>query len=381
MSDSFGADPLGADPVALASDLVAVDSVSRVSSAPVCDVVERFMERHDFEIERLTYRDDEGVRKDSVIGKKGRGAGGLAFYSHVDTVPGEGWSTDPHSPVLRDDRLIGLGSCDMKGPLAATLCATAALRDDQLERAVYVAATADEEISGRGAQQIDRESELYNAELPRCGVIAEPTRMVPVYAHKGGARVIVTAHGRAAHTSTDRGVSANLLIAPFLAEVAELAETFRTDESFWNRDFDPPTIGFNMVFTDFGTRPNVSAPKAVCTVAFRPMPGDRTQDVIEMVSERARAHGLEVDARAGTPFSVAPDSEVVRTALAASGAERARTVPYGTDAHAFKERVQLVVMGPGDIAQAHTDGEWIELTQLHHAVDVYRRMVQEVCQS
>ena len=71
---------------------------------------------------------------------------------------------------------------------------------------------------------------------------------------------------------------------------------------------------------------------------------------------------------------------MVRTALAATGAERARTVPYGTDAHAFKERVQFVVMGPGDIAQAHTDGEWIELAQLHRAVDVYRRMVQEVCQ-
>ena len=375
------ADAVGADPVALTKDLVAVDSVSRVSSAPVCDVVEDFMQRHGFEIERLSYRDDTGVRKDSVIGKKGRGAGGLAFYSHVDTVPGDGWSSDPHSPVVRDERLIGLGSCDMKGPLAATLCATAALRDEHLERAVYVAATADEEISGRGARQIDGESALYNAELPRCGVIAEPTSMVPVYAHKGGARVIVTAHGRAAHTSTGRGVSANLLMAPFLAELPGLAETFRTDESFWNRDFDPPTNGFNVVYTDFGTRPNVSAPKAVCTVSFRPAPGDRTQDVLDMVSERARAHGLEVEAHAGTPFQVDPDSEVVRTALAATGADRARTVPYGTDAHAFKERVQLVVMGPGDIAQAHTDGEWIELAQLHRAVDVYRRMVQEVCQA
>ena len=74
-------------------------------------------------------------------------------------------------------------------------------------------------------------------------------------------------------------------------------------------------------------------------------------------------------------------TEVVRTALAATGAERARTVPYGTDAHAFKQRVQLVVMGPGDIAQAHTDGEWIELAQLRRAVDVYRRMVQAVCEA
>ncbi len=367
------------DPVALAKDLIAVESVSRVSSTPVCDVVASFMSHHDFEIERLSYLDSEGVRKDSVIGKKGSGAGGLAFYSHIDTVPGEGWSTNPLNPVQTNDRLIGLGSCDMKGPLAATLCATADLKHDQLDRAVYVAATADEEISGGGALQINLESQLYNAELPRFGVIAEPTSMVPVYAHKGSARVVVTAHGRAAHTSTDSGISATMIIAPFLSEVAELAKIFRTDESFWNRDFDPPTNGFNMVFTDFGTRPNVTAPKAVCTVSFRSMPEDRTEDVIAMVNEKARSHNLDVELRTIAPFYVDPNSEVVQLSVATSGALGAKTVPYGTDAHAFKDRVQLVVMGPGNIAQAHTDGEWIELSQLEHAVSVYARMVQEVC--
>ena len=62
-------------PVALAKDLIAVESVSRVSSTPVCDVVASFKSHHDFEIERLSYLDSEGVRKDSVIGKKGSGAG------------------------------------------------------------------------------------------------------------------------------------------------------------------------------------------------------------------------------------------------------------------------------------------------------------------
>ena len=204
--------------------------------------------------------------------------------------------------------------------------------------------------------------------------------MFPVYAHKGGARVTVTAHGHAAHTSTDRGISANLLMAPFMADIAKLGEKFRTDESFWNHDFDPPTNGFNVVYTDFGTRPNVSAPKAVCTISFRPMPDDRTPDVIEMISQCAREHSLDITSHAGTPFRVDPESEVVQFALNATGATQARTVPYGTDAHNFKERVQLVVMGPGDIAQAHTDGEWIELAQLHHAVHVYKRMVHEVCQ-
>ena len=65
--------------------------------------------------------------------------------------------------------------------------------------------------------------------------------MTPVYAHKGFGRFLVTARGRAAHSSTGKGISANFLIAPFLAEMAELAERLNQDESFMNHEFDPPT--------------------------------------------------------------------------------------------------------------------------------------------
>ena len=160
------ADLLESDPVSLAQDLVAVDSVSRISSSAVCDVVEHFMERHGFEIERLTYRDDAGVRKDSVIGKKGSGSRGLAFYSHVDTVPRDEWSTNPHSPVVKNDRLIGLGSCDMKGPLACTMIAAAHVDASILKKPLVIVATADEEVGGGGAHQVAEESRIINKVCP-----------------------------------------------------------------------------------------------------------------------------------------------------------------------------------------------------------------------
>jgi acetylornithine deacetylase len=76
--------------------------------------------------------------------------------------------------------------------------------------------------------------------------------MRPVYAHKGGVRLKVTAYGVAAHTSTDKGISANFLIAPFLAEMAELNTLVKSEARFQNNEFDPPTNGFNLVLSDLG---------------------------------------------------------------------------------------------------------------------------------
>ena len=247
------------DPVSLTRDLVAIKSVSRWSNARVSGLVEEWFREHGFEIERLDYVDENGETKVSIVGRKGRGTGGLAFFSHTDTVPGQEEDWDPYDPVVGDGRISGRGSCDMKGPLAATMAAAASVDPGELEQPVLVMATADEEVGGGGAKQVVRESRFFSETQPRYAVVAEPTELWPVYAHKGGVLVMATARGEAAHTSTDLGTSANFLIAPFLAEMAELAKDVKRNPRYRNADFDPPTNGFNMVFDDGGTRPNVSA--------------------------------------------------------------------------------------------------------------------------
>ena len=254
-------------------------------------------------------------------------------------------SGDPFDPVIQDGRLFGRGSCDMKGPMAATITAGAQINAADLKKPLYIVITADEEVSGGGARQVAEESEFFKAERPKHGVIAEPTRLTPVYAHKGGGRVFVTAKGRAAHTSTDKGVSANFLIAPFLAEMAELAQLFKTDESFMNKEFNPPTNGFNMVLDDGGCRPNVAAAKTTCTLSFRPMPNDRSDDVITMITETAEKYGLEATSHKGTPFYVSPDAEIVpsgnkshRCSEAGNGAIRHRCTRFQTSTTACYSR-------------------------------------------
>ena len=367
------------DVLQLSKDIVAINSVSRWSNAEVSDLLESTLKQCSFEVERLEFVDGNGERKVSLVAKKGEGRGGFGLFSHSDTVPGNEWAWDAFSPVVQDGRLIGRGSCDMKGPLAATIVAGASIDERDLQKPVFIVITADEEISGQGARQVTEESALFNAARLQYGVIAEPTQLIPVYAHKGGASVTVTAHGKSAHTSTDEGISANFLIAPFLAEMAELAQRFRTDEAFMNRDFDPPTNGFNLVLDDGGCKLNVTAEKTICCIGLRTMPSDRSDDVIAMVTERATKYGFDVGSRKIEPFVVPPDTEIVQAGLRATGATKPGTVPFGTDAHVFKDHLQLVILGPGNIAQAHTIGEWIEVAQLTEAVGVYRRMIEMLC--
>jgi acetylornithine deacetylase len=366
------------DVVSLTQALIAIPSPSATTNAPISDYLKQVLTAADFTVEELAY-DDNGERKVSLVAVKGSGEGGFGFFSHSDTVPGAAGPWEPYIPWMQDGRLIGRGACDMKGPLAATIVAAAAVPAAGLRHPLYVVVTADEEVGYGGAKQVAAESQLLAGRWPTHGVVAEPTRLRPVYAHKGGRRVTVTAHGVAAHTSTDRGISANFLIAPFLAEMAELAKLFKTEERFLNRAFDPPTNGFNMVLNDGGTAGNVTAAETVCTLGFRPMPGDASEEALNLILDAAARHNLSVDTYGNPPFTVEPDAEIVQAALAASGRAAAETVPFGTEAVIFDRFTQLVVLGPGDIAQAHTIGEWIDVAQLQEAVEVYGRLIQRFC--
>ncbi|MBI4536816.1 MAG: M20/M25/M40 family metallo-hydrolase [candidate division NC10 bacterium] len=368
---------MGLDVTVLARELLAIESEVHHSNAAVSAHLESVMRGLGFEVERLAY-DSDGMEKVSLVGKLGAGEGGLGFFGHSDTVPGgDGWL--PYRPEIRDGRLYGRGSSDMKGAVAGMLAAVARVDAARLRRPVFVGVTADEENGHVGARFVIQTSRLLRNAWPAYCVVGEPTELTPVYAHKGAHRITVTARGIAAHTSTDRGVSANFLMAPFLAEMAELQKVFQTEERFMSREFSPATNGFNMVLDDGGCRPNVTAAKTVCTLSLRSMPDANAEEAVQLILDKAKAYGFEVETRAIAAFYTSPDAEVVRVACQVTGVDRAVTVPFGTEAEAYQSYTEPVVLGPGNIAQAHTKGEWIEVEQLIRAVDIYERMIEALC--
>ncbi len=366
------------DVVELTSELIAMPSETPTSNRAISDFLRGVLEEGGFAVEELAYIDQFDVEKVSLVAKKGAGTGGLGLFSHSDTVPGDaGW--EPFTPVLEDGRLVGRGSADMKGPLAASIAAGCRVNAADLERPLVIGVTADEERAHVGAHDIVKRSQTLTSGWPQYCIVCEPSQLQPVYAHKGGAGITVTAHGVAAHTSTDKGVSANFKIAPFLAEMAELAQTFRTEERFQNPLFDPPTNGFNLVISDGDTATNVTAARTVVRMSIRAMPDACFDEAVQMVLERAEAHGLDVAHRKGGPFFADADGPLARAACRATGAPRAVTVPYGTEASCYQAYMDALVLGPGNIDQAHTVGEWIAVEQLHGAVEVYTRLIEDLC--
>lgn len=370
---------MSSDVVKLTQDLVAIPSVSDQSNAPVSDFIEDWLRAHGFdEIERLEYTDPNDVIKVNIIAKKGEGTGGVAFLSHSDTVKGMEDQWDAFDPVIKDGRLYGRGSADMKGPLAATMIAAGSVSASDLNKPIYVVVTSDEEIGLLGARYVVENSKLLPASKPEYGVVAEPTQLIPVYAHKGGGHVIVTAHGIAAHSSSGKGDSASIKLAPFIAEMAELSERFLTDESYMNHEFDPPTNGFNMIFEDDGVG-NITAATATCTLSIRAMPDARHEEIVDEIVARAESYGFEVDSRFGPAVYTDKNSPLIQAACEASGISTPETVPYGTDGFFFQELMKIMVLGPGNIDVAHTVGESVPVSELESAVDIYKKMIAKLC--
>jgi len=205
-------------------DLVSFGSISSVSNVEICDHLERTLKQLEFETERIDYVDAAGVKKSNVVGKRGNGPGGLAYFAHTDVVPADNWFSAQHGPfqpTVKDGRLYGRGSCDMKGSLGCILAAAASVPRQRQRAPLYITGTADEEVGYLGASEVARRSVLFRqlVEEDACGIVGEPTELEVVYAHKGTWGFRAVSRGRAAHSSTREGINANLAMIPFLAEM------------------------------------------------------------------------------------------------------------------------------------------------------------------
>jgi acetylornithine deacetylase len=356
----------------LARDLVAIDSRSFVSNHRISERIEAALAG--FEIERLDYIDAQDVAKRALVARRGA-AGGLALSGHMDTVPDTGWTDDPWSGRIADGRLHGLGSTDMKGPLAAAIVAARALPE---QVPITLLVTTDEETTKAGARAIVQRSVLARTAQPRAILVVEPTRMTPMRGHRAHIHFTAVATGIQAHSSTGRGRNANWELLPYLTQMRAVYERLRTEPSLQDADYDPPFSDFNLVIDNHGAAVNVTVPKATATIKFRYSAKIDPTPVVDAVRDAARRTGLALtEAREGRPPELAEDHPLVRLCSRATGAA-ARVAPYGTDASELQALAPCVILGPGDIAKAHCPDESVALADLAGAVPLFMEIAEQV---
>ena len=319
----------------------------------------------------------------NAIGRLGPSGGHphLVLNGHLDVMPaGEGWSLPPFEPTIREGRLYGRGSSDMKGGLAAMICAVEAVAAAQipLEGTITLAAVADEEGYQAGTRRF-----VESAGPADFGIVAEPTNLRPATAQKGDAYLEVTTRGRSAHASVPEA-DHNAIddMALILAGLEELRAAFR------RRPPHPllghPTLSVGTI--SGGTVTPVVPDLCRVTIDRRVLPGEEMAAVAGEVEEtigRLRERHPQLDATvrvlwAFPPSEIAADEPIVRAVQ-----EAARQVagiwpePFGltgtTDANLMIDPggIPTVIFGPGDLAVCHKPDEFVPVDELVTACKIY----------
>jgi len=295
---------------------------------------------------------------------------------HQDTVPVDGMIVEPFAGEIRDGKMFGRGACDVKGGMAAMLTAFARLvREKPVGAAnVVLACTVDEEHTFIGVQLL-----MASGLRADFAVVAEPTSLQIVDAHKGVVRWKVRTEGRACHSSTpEQGVNAIYRMGRVLPVIEAYAE--RLMQSSAHPRLGPPTLSVGRV--EGGVSVNTVPDHCVIELDRRLLPGEFPEAAWRDFRDHLTAAGVPAVCE---PIWLAcpalnPDgADEVRRRLGAAidaveGRHVVRAVPFGTDASSVAEAgVPAVVFGPGDIAQAHTKDEWIELSQIDRAAEILYR--------
>jgi acetylornithine deacetylase/succinyl-diaminopimelate desuccinylase-like protein len=362
-------DDIAARLARLTADLVAIDSRSFVSNLAIADRIEQ--ELAGFDIHRADYADAAGTPKRALIAHRGP-RGGYALSGHMDTVPDTSWQGDAWKPRLDAEGMLhGLGTTDMKGPLAACLLAARAA-PDAVPATLLI--TTDEETTKQGARAIAAHPFARSLGL-RGIVVAEPTGLAPVRGHRAATDIRVIARGVQAHSSTGRGLNANWALVAFLVEMKALHDRLRTEADLQDAAYDPPFSDFNLVVDNHGTAVNVTVPLATARIKYRTSRGIDPLPVLDTVRAAAVRHGLEVTiAGEGAAPELPPGHPLVRLCTELSGRPALRA-PYGTDAVVLQDLAPCVVLGPGSIDTAHTPAERVRVADLAAAVPLFGRIL------
>ncbi|MDA8967659.1 M20 family metallopeptidase [bacterium] len=370
--------------------LVGHPSVSSTSNTAVSETASEALAALGFDVEKTNYLDPQGVPKMNLVARRQPTAtgstedGGLAYFCHTDVVPADDWTGpggDPFKSVVQKDRIYGRGSCDMKGSLVAMLSAVARLPAKQQRAPLWIVCTADEEVGFLGAKDLVHNSTEYRniVRSQPLAIIGEPTRLSVVHAHKGIVGMRITSQGKAAHSSTKDGINANEAMVPMMQTLLDIRQQTEQSEAYHDNRFNPPVLSWNFGISDGCKAVNITPAKSVAWVSLRPMPNIDGRDLMAAVEEKAKALGLQYQVcEGGSPLWIDPEVACIQELCELAGGS-AKTVCYGTDGGEFNELKHRVVCGPGDIAQAHTSDEWLELEQLSKGIDLYEKAVRFWC--
>ena len=368
------------------AQLIATPSIScfhadlDMSNRAVIDLLAGWMENRGFDVEIQSINSS----KFNVIATAGTGSDGLVLSGHTDTVPCDPdlWLSNPFELIEKDNRLYGLGSCDMKSFLALALQAGQSFDLNKLKRPLTLVATADEESTMCGARLIADNGK----KLGRYCVIGEPTNLQPVRQHKGVLSESIRFTGQSGHASNPAlGNNALEAMYEFIGELLRYRDGLQ--KQYNDPAFTIPTPTINLGHIHGGDNSNRICGACELLIDIRYLPGmsiDTLHANIAELSEAVAARrGLTSKCQIlgeGLPaMDTAQASEIAEHLKFLTG-KSAGSVAFGTEAPYYNSmQTETIVIGPGSINQAHQPNEYLPLEQIDPTINMLENLIHRFC--
>jgi len=317
------------------AELVAIDSVSSRSNAPIVEYLEGRCASLNFTTKRFSYIDEFGIEKINLVALMGADFSGipdveLALVGHTDTVPYDPNWTEATKLTERDGKLFGRGSCDTKGFIAAALTAVDSI---QVRKPLALIFTADEEIGLLGAKHLAQAKPIN----VRYSIVGEPTSLKPIRAGKGYSLAEIVVKGREAHSAYPAlGASAIFRAARLVSRLELIADKLKEQR---HPAFEPSFTTLNIGLIRGGTAKNVLPGECRFTLEWRPVPTQPSSHVANLVKtaiadEKSNDPDFECEfqvTRADFGFETPTDSPLISLMEEVTGIE-CGTVAFGTEA-------------------------------------------------
>jgi acetylornithine deacetylase len=374
--------PVSQQPASLPwiEQLIRVDTISRNSNLGLIEMVRDHLQQLGLK-PWLTY-DGSGAKANlfvSVPAADGSTTGGMVLSGHTDVVPVEGqdWDTDPFTPTIRDHKLYGRGSADMKGFLGVVLTQLPSMLAARLSAPLHLAFSFDEEVGCLGAPLMLQQLAARGIKPQGC-IVGEPTSMQTVVAHKGISNYRCRVQGRAAHSSLPAlGSNAIEYAAQLIFFIRNTADQLRQNGPF-DAAFDTVYSTIQTSVIKGGIAINTVPELCEFDISFRNLPEVDAAQLFSLVKDYA--HGallskmrtevpnaaIAFEALADVPpLRVDEAARVTQLVRELTQDQATRKLSGATEAGLFQRSgVPAVICGPGDIRQAHRANEYVELAQI-----------------
>tara|TARA_B100000886_G_scaffold87398_1_gene57448 strand:- start:346 stop:1527 length:1182 start_codon:yes stop_codon:yes gene_type:complete len=364
--------------ITILKDLISFKTISGENNSSLINYCEDILSKCGASSFKVFDEDKKRVNLFATINaKKPNGVDPIILSGHTDVVPvSKGWSTDPFVAEIKEDKLYGRGSCDMKGFLACSLAFAEVFSKSNLNRDIHFSLTFDEETACVGAPLLIKELKKRNITNGIC-IVGEPTEMKIIDSHKACYEYTTFFEGLAGHSSKpEEGVNA----AEYASKYTNKLMSLRND--LMNRQpkdsiFSPPysTLSIGGIFG--GIAHNVIADK--CHVNWETRPVNKEDGEFLNREIDKYANELLSEMKNNYPkssikkkvigeiigFNRVNNSKACEFVSSITGDNERNVVSFGTEAGLFQEiGISTVVCGPGSIEQAHKIDEFIELSEL-----------------